>query len=321
MGFAGLLAAITGVMLTKSLYADGRRICSSYGDLGEAYFGGLHGRSVVLMVQRFNQFMVGVVFLVLIGTTLEAAHPMTGVYKAVVWKGVATLAVLPLVHLSKLSHIAWLSYFSIASLAVAVALVISACVHKLKEGKIDEHLHEMHWHKLPASFAIFVFAFSAHGLFPEFEAGMSRPRNFGFVLGGVYFSNLLFKIGFSVTAYFAFGDQTQQVISSNLSEHQRIVISLCIALNAALTYPLVLEVFFRSFERNNHRLQQLWPRAIFRSLTVLGGGVVAISLPNFAVAMGFAGSGSQMLLTFIFPGMLYALARRRAQCGCVNFEP
>jgi vesicular inhibitory amino acid transporter len=319
MACAGLLATATGVFIAKSMYdKDGSRICSSYGDLGEVYFG-KRGRLLVELVQQTNLLMVGIVFLVLIGSTLDTAFPNAiGADElfngARLWKAIATVIVLPTVHLGGLSRIALLSYVSIVSLGTAVVLVLVSCGEQLHEQgnrtieSVDTHPH---WNRLPAVFSICVFAFSAHGVFPELEAAMLRPQNFTKLLGFTYGSNFVLKIGFSLVAFFAFGAETDQVVSGNISSNsQRVAISLCIAANTCLTFPLPMEVFFRSVETSASWGNSRCKRALFRSLTVVGCGVVAIALPDFAIAMGFAGSCSQMLLTFVFPAVFYALSRR-----------
>jgi uncharacterized membrane protein YiaA len=143
---------------------------------------------------------------------------------------------------------------------------------------------------------------------------MARPKNFSRIIAYTYASNFVLKIGFSLAAFFAFGAQTEQVVSGNISSgHQRVAISLCIAANTCLTFPLPMEVFFQSVETSTgwgSSTGTSCKRSLFRTITVLGCGMVAIGLPDFAIAMGLAGSCTQMLLTFVFPAAFYALARR-----------
>jgi vesicular inhibitory amino acid transporter len=265
MAVAGCLAAYTGVILCASMYDDrGRRVCMSYGDLGAHHFGA-RGGAFVLWMQRFNMLMVGVVFLVLIGSTLQSAYPLfdgpdsSSIISSLgvrAYSAAATVLVLPTVHIGGFQSLAHLSTFSILLLTAAIVLVLVSCTNELQAAAQSGGgpAGAVEWRgagALPAVFAIFVFAFSAHGIFPELQAGMEQPQQFAAVTAAVFSTNFVLKAGFSLAAFLAYGASTQQVISSNLPRAAMLAISVCVSVNTALTFPLPLSVFFASFESGN----------------------------------------------------------------------
>jgi vesicular inhibitory amino acid transporter len=157
---------------------------------------------------------------------------------------------------------------------------------------------------IPAAYSVFVFAFSAHGIFPDLEASMERPELFGPVVASVFASNICVKAIFSVLGYCAFGAATAPVLTSNFPALPRLVISILIAANTYLSFPLPLVPVFntlRGFQPDASRARL----AVQRTCVVLVCGVVAVAVPDFTIAMGFMGSLTLALLTFIFPTVFY----------------
>ena len=86
--------------------------------------------------------------------------------------------------------------------------------------------------------------------------------------------------------------------------HAAQIISLLVALNTLLTFPMPLVPVFGALVQAQGGSSPVRD-AIQRTAVVLFCGVVAISIPDFGIAMGFVGSFTLAFLTFIFPTVFY----------------
>lgn len=146
---------------------------------------------------------------------------------------------------------------------------------------------------------------------------MKSPQDFPLVIGVVFSVNILLKSGFTLCCFFAYGVDTTPVVSANFSHVAKLAVSLLIAINTWLSFPLPLLPVFRTIksalEAAGTETSSAGEAAI-RSGVVLLCGTLAVLLPNFAVAMGFMGSITLSFLTFIFPATFY-LRLKRDQIG------
>merc|ERR1712070_1305252 len=139
-----------------------------------------------------------------------------------VWTAISTVAVLPTVHIGGYRKISVLSALGTAILVAVVVMGvwISAEVVSDHGAKPMPSIHVAH---IPAAYSIFVFAFSAHGIFPALESSMAHPERFGCVVGSVFTSNIAVKALFGLFGFFAFGSATNVVVTANFSRTPRLV--------------------------------------------------------------------------------------------------
>ena len=327
----GSMAAFTGWCLAMCMYEPdtGRRVRQSYAAAGRAAFGS-KGERAVVVVQMLNLVSVGVVYLVLIAETMHVLLPILRPEEAAsdswawlamadrrLWTLTATAAVLPSVHVGGYKKLWLMSALGLVCLMTIIVLGIadSASVIANRGGSIDP-VPSVNWGQVPAAYSIFVFAFSAHGIFPDLEASMKEPAKFPRVVGGVFAINMVLKTAFALVGFFGFGTSVQQVLTNNLSPIPRLAVSILIVANTALAFPLPLIPVFRFLKGRRMKSPEGGaPRAanehspgiqaVQRTLVVLVCGLVAACIPDFALAMGFMGSLTLAFLTFIFPCAFY----------------
>jgi vesicular inhibitory amino acid transporter len=314
----GGMAGFTGYALAMCMYDEhGVRVRDTYAAAGRACFGRAGARAV-LVTQMTNLMCVCVVYLVLIGSTLDSVHKLVDDDDDAwqwlphanqrIWTALATVAALPTVHVGGYKNVSWLSA---AGTTIMVAIVIMGVA--ISAQHISEHgaapMPALDITKVPAAFSMFIFAFSCHGIFPDLESSMAEPRHFQKVVGVVFSSNILVKAVFSLLGFFAFGTATMAVVTSNFATTPRTVISVLIAVNTWLSFPLPLVPVFNALTRAGVGGSRA-ARALQRSGIVLVCGAAALALPNFGVAMGLAGSLMLSFLTFIFPAVFFLRLHR-----------
>ncbi|KAI9077364.1 hypothetical protein K1719_040677 [Acacia pycnantha] len=150
-----------------------------------------------------------------------------------------------------------------------------------------------------------VYAFEGIGMVLPLESEAKDKEKFGRVLGmGVTVISLLFG-AFGALGYFAFGNETKDIITTNLGlglVSTLVQLGLCI--NLFFTFPLMMNPVYEVVERRLCDSRYcLW----LRWLMVLGVSLVALSVPNFADFLSLVGSGVCVVLGFVFPAMFYYL--------------
>ena len=341
LGAVGAMAGFTGNLLAMCMYdpapsgggggggaARRKRARDSYAAVGGACFGA-RGERGVRLVQMANLVSVGVVYLVLVGSSMQILAPLGIGHGALAdrraWSALATLAVLPTVHLGGYKKLAAMSALGLLCLGCIIVLGLVTSAQQLgKPSAAGGHgaapMPALQLSHLPAAFSIFVFAFSAHGIFPDLEASMARPRLFPRVVGAVFAVNVALKAAFTVVCFLAYGAATAEVVAANYPHTARTVVSVLIVANTALSFPLPLVPVFRmlgcaidaappppsgSKPGAGAAAAGAWARAAQRTLVVLFCGAVSVAVPNFTLAMGFMGSLTLSFLTFIFPATFY----------------
>ncbi|KAK4261656.1 hypothetical protein QN277_004620 [Acacia crassicarpa] len=151
-----------------------------------------------------------------------------------------------------------------------------------------------------------VYAFEGIGMVLPLESEAKDKEKFGRVLGiGMTVISLLFG-AFGVLGYFAFGNETKDIITTNLGlglVSTLVQLGLCI--NLFFTFPLMMNPVYEVVER---RLCDSRYCVWLRWLMVLGVSLVALSVPNFADFLSLVGSGVCVVLGFVLPAMFYYLA-------------
>ena len=307
----GMMACFTGYCLAMCMYDEsGKRVRSNYPSAGRAAFGPA-GERLVVCIQVANLLSVCIVYLVLIGSTMDVLCSIEWSWLASkrIWTLIAVLTVLPTVHIGGYRKLSALSALGILCLAAIVMVGVSAASIQINAHGL-QRMADFKWSQLPATFSMFVFAFSAHGIFPDLEASMAQPREFKLVVCSVFAANIVIKAVYCYIGFLAYGEGTKQVLTANLPQAAKVATSALIVANTLLSFALPLVPVFRRLkllesEFPNAEVKPKLLRALWRSLIVLFCGAVAAVVPDFALAMGFMGSLTLAFLTFIFPTVFF----------------
>lgn len=153
-----------------------------------------------------------------------------------------------------------------------------------------------------------VYAFEGIGMVLPLESEMKNKNKFGRILSiTVAFIALMF-VSFGVLGYFAFGDETRDIITTNLGQGWLSgMVQLGLCLNLFFTFPLmmnpVFEVFERMFCEGRYTLWVRWGMVLVVSL-------VALLVPNFADFLSLVGSSVCIVLGFVLPALFHLMVHK-----------
>jgi len=308
----GALAAFTGYLINGCMYDSIEttkrvRVSSSYAELGRRTFG-LRGERFVMIIQMTNLSFVGVVYLVLMGNALHNVYTILtndDTSDRRLWIAFSTLAAFPTVHLGGYKKIYLLSFVGLVAI---ISIFVFGVYFSSRE--LSDHGHaplpEFKLINLPSTISIFLFAFSAHGIFPDLEDSMSDKSKFTTVVTSVFATNILLKAIFTFLGALAYGDATGQILTENFSSSRvRSAVNVLIAVNIIMSFPLPLIPVFNAIRKYRNSESKNFQNFLVRSAIVIACGAVAVGIPDFGTAMGLMGSITLPFLTFIFPGLFF----------------
>ncbi|KAL4645734.1 hypothetical protein ACB092_02G255800 [Castanea dentata] len=150
-----------------------------------------------------------------------------------------------------------------------------------------------------------VYAFEGVGMVLPLESEAKDKNKFGKVLGlCMTFISLLYG-GFGALGYFAFGDETKDIITTNFGQGLiSMLVQLGLCVNLFFTMPLMMnpvyEVVERRFCDSRFCLWLRWAMVLMVSL-------VALLVPNFADFLSLVGSSVCVVLGFVLPALFHLL--------------
>ncbi|KAJ4966809.1 hypothetical protein NE237_018658 [Protea cynaroides] len=150
-----------------------------------------------------------------------------------------------------------------------------------------------------------VYAFEGIGMVLPLESETRNKEKFGRTLGLSMAFIALMYASFGALGYFAFGDETKDIITTNLGKSllsNFVQLGLCV--NLFFTFPLMMnpvyEVFERRFCQGQYCLWQRW-------IVVLAVSLLALSVPNFADFISLVGSSVCVILGFVLPALFHLM--------------
>ncbi|KAG2695146.1 hypothetical protein I3760_07G001800 [Carya illinoinensis] len=150
-----------------------------------------------------------------------------------------------------------------------------------------------------------VYAYEGIGMILPLESEAKEKEKFGKVLGlCMAFISLLYGL-FGALGYFAFGEETKDIITTNLGQGWiSTLVQLGLCVNLFFTLPLMMnpvyEVVERRFCGSRYCLSGRW-------IIVLGVSMLALLVPNFADFLSLVGSSVCVILGFVLPALFHLL--------------
>ncbi|KAJ7944044.1 Amino acid transporter like [Quillaja saponaria] len=278
----------------------------SFGDLGFAICGPIGRFSVDTMIV-LSQAGFCVSYLIFIGNTL--AHLLTtngilGLAPKTLYIWVCFPFQLGLNSIPTLTHLAPLSLFAdvVDMGAMGVVMVEDVSIFlKHRPALVAFGGFSVFFYGL----GVAVYAFEGIGTVLPLESEAKNKEKFGKVLAlSMTFISLIFG-GFGALGYFAFGEETKDIITTNLGQGLiSILVQLGLCINLFFTFPLmmnpVIEVVERRFWDSRYCLWLRW-------VVVLVASLVALSVPNFADFLSLVGSSVCVILGFVLPAMFHLM--------------
>ncbi|GAB4847633.1 Amino acid transporter avt3a [Ancistrocladus abbreviatus] len=290
---------------------DGFSKINSFGDLGFSVCGRF-GRIAVDVMIILSQAGFCVSYLIFIANT--SAHLFNSSSSSFQFLGLTPKALyiwgcfpfqLGLNSIPTLTHMAPLSIFAdVVQIASMGVVMIEDVMVFLKNRPAVQAFGG--WNVFFYCVGVCVYAFEGIGMILPLESEARDKDKFGKTLGlSMLFIFLLYG-GFGALGYFAFGDQTRDIITTNIGTgFIGILIQVGLCINLFFTFPLMMHPVYEVVER---RLMEgrycLWLRWIM----VLLVSLVALLVPNFADFLSLVGSSVCIALGFVLPALFHLLA-------------
>lgn len=291
---------------------------TSFGDLGFAVCGTI-GRSAVDLMIVLSQAGFCVGYLIFIGNTLANLFSSS--------LALAAAANPTILGISAKSFYIWgcfpfeLALNSIPSLTLLAPLSIFADIVDLAAMGLvmieDALLFSQRMPPIEAfgSFSTFfyglgvaVYSFEGVGMALPLEAEMKDKSKFGRILCLTMIFIASIYGAFGVMGYFAFGAETQDIITANMGKGlMSTFVQLGLCINLFFTFPLMMNPVYEVFER------RFWDGRYciwLRWLLVLAVSLVALFVPNFADFLSLVGSSTCCVLGFVLPALFHYLTFR-----------
>lgn len=153
-----------------------------------------------------------------------------------------------------------------------------------------------------------VYAFEGVGMVLPLEWETKEKSKFGRTLGwAMAFISLMYG-GFGILGYFAFGEETKDIITTNLGQgllSSLVQLGLCI--NLFFTFPLMMNPVYEVLERRFCEARYcVW----VRWAAVLGVTLAALLVPNFADFLSLVGSSVCIVLGFVLPALFHLIVHK-----------
>ncbi|KAF7809582.1 amino acid transporter AVT3C-like [Senna tora] len=282
---------------------------NSFGDLGFTICGPI-GRFAVDAMIVLSQAGFCVSYLIFIANTL--AHlvsttltgPILGLTPKVLFLWGCFPFQLGLNSIPTLTHLAPLSIIADGVDIAAKSVVMVEDVFVFMKNKPDLEAFGG-FSVLFYGLGVAVYAFEGIGMVLPLESEARDKEKFGRVLGlGMTVISLLFG-AFGALGYFAFGNETKDIITTNLGQGLvSTLVQLGLSINLFFTFPLMMNPVYEVVERRFWDSRYcLW----LRWLIVLGISLVALLVPNFADFLSLVGSSVCVVLGFVLPALFHCM--------------
>lgn len=153
-----------------------------------------------------------------------------------------------------------------------------------------------------------VYAFEGIGMVLPLESEIRDKDKFGITLAlAMAFISLMFG-SFGVLGYFAFGEDTRDIITTNMgSGLLSTFVQLGLCVNLFFSFPLMMNPVYEVVERRVcEGRYTLW----LRWLMVLVLTFIALLVPNFADFLSLVGSSVCVVLGFVLPALFHWMAHK-----------
>lgn len=285
---------------------------TSFGDLGFAVCGSA-GRWAVDAMIVLSQAGFCVSYLIFVANTLSyiinysASNPnpkILGIAPKVVYIWGCFPFQLGLNSIPTLTHLAPLSIFAdVVDIGAMGVVMVEDVLTFIRNRPVLEAFGG--FNTLFYGLGVSVYAFEGIGMVLPIESEMKEKSKFGKVLGlSMAFISLMFG-GFGVLGYFAFGEETKDIVTNNLGQGLlSTLVQLGLCINLFISLPLMMNPVYEVVERRlcdaRYSLWVRWGMVLIVTL-------VALLVPNFADFLSLVGSSVCIILGFVLPALFHLM--------------
>lgn len=315
------ICCYTGKILVQCLYepdpqtGEPVRVRDSYVAIAKVCFGKKIGARVVSIAQIIELLMTCILYVVVCGDLMAGSFP-DGALDTRSWMMLCGIFLLPLAFLKSLHHVSLLSFWCTMSHLLINAIIVGYCLLEIGDWGWSKVKWRMDFENFPISLGVIVFSYTSQIFLPTLEGNMEDRSKFNWMLDWSHIAAAAFKALFGYICFLTFQNDTQQVITNNLhSPSFKGLVNFCLVIKAILSYPLpffaACELLERAFFRGKPKTVfpviweldgdlKVWGLA-WRLGVILGTILMACFIPHFSILMGFIGSFTGTMLSFIWP--------------------
>uniref|UniRef100_A0A336LFH0 Vesicular inhibitory amino acid transporter n=1 Tax=Culicoides sonorensis TaxID=179676 RepID=A0A336LFH0_CULSO len=315
------ICCYTGKILVQCLYEPDPqtgelvRVRESYVAIAKVCFGKRVGARLVFTAQIIELLMTCILYVVVCGDLMAGTFP-EGALDSRSWMLLCGVMLLPLAFLKSIQTVSALSFWCTMSHLVINAVVIGYCILEIGDWGWSKVKFGIDFENFPISLGVIVFSYTSQIFLPTLEGNMEDRSKFNWMLDWSHIAAAAFKAIFGYICFLTFQNDTQQVITNNLhSPAFKGMVNLFLVIKAVLSYPLP---YFAALELLERQLFRGKPKSPFPTIWELDGELkvwglawrvglivgtilMAIFIPHFSILMGFIGSFTGTMLSFIWP--------------------
>ncbi|KAF7996251.1 hypothetical protein HCN44_001883 [Aphidius gifuensis] len=326
------ICCYTGKILVECLYeldiATGQRIRvrDSYVSIAKECFGPRWGARAVNIAQIIELLMTCILYVVVCGDLMIGCFP-DGIIDTRSWMMLIGIFLIPLGFLKTLQSVSLLSFWCTMAHLFINAIILGYCLLEISDWGWSRVKWTVDMKTFPISLGVIVFSYTSHIFLPTLEGNLIDRSKFDWMLNWSHIVAAAFKALFGWICFMTFQSDTQQVITNNLHSNSfKGLVNFCLVIKAVLSYPLpyyaACELLERAFLRGkpktifptiwtvDHELK-VWGLA-WRIGVILFTILMAIFIPHFSILMGFIGSFTGTMLSFIWPCYFHLKLKRNS---------
>ncbi|XP_005183320.1 vesicular inhibitory amino acid transporter-like isoform X1 [Musca domestica] len=315
------ICCYTGKVLVQCLYepdpATGQlvRVRDSYVSIAKVCFGPQLGARAVSIAQLIELLMTCILYVVVCGDLLAGTYPQ-GSLDSRSWMMLVGIFLLPMGFLKSLKMVSLLSFWCTMSHIVINVVILGYCILQIGDWGWSKVRWSIDFENFPISLGVIVFSYTSQIFLPTLEGNMIDRSKFNWMLDWSHIAAAAFKAGFGYICFLTFQNDTQQVITNNLhSQGFKGLVNFFLVIKAILSYPLpyyaACELLERNFFRGPPKTKfptiwhldgelKVWGLG-FRVGVIVSTIMMACFIPHFSILMGFIGSFTGTMLSFIWP--------------------
>ena len=309
-----LICWYAGVIVVECLYDNhakkGKiRTRSTWEELGDALVP-KYGGKILAWNQDILFIILASSYLILCGSLMSHALPSVPLSQAA-WTCCAAVIVLPTVFLKSYSQIAWLSTISVVAIGLTVAITLWYGVVHVNQWDPSTLLF-WDFGGVFTSLALILYGYGAIPILPPVEQSMKDKTKFGKALAWAETVTMLFKLVLSLSGFFSFGFNTDEIVVNNFPAGIiRISVSVIFVISALLSYTPCVYPVVKSLEESSlfstltSNLSIIVRDAIYRLSLVMLSLALAVLLPHFALLTAFVGSIQSVAASIWIPFSLH----------------
>ncbi|KAI6655102.1 Proton-coupled amino acid transporter 1-like [Oopsacas minuta] len=222
------------------------------------------------------------------------------------------IILIPLFFLVSIQNLNSLGLFSIfANLITLTAYTIvlaSEVDHLLYNEPSNNHQTMFNLTSFPFFFSVSIYCYEGAGLIFSLESSPHKSIRHHF--RPIFITSMaiitIIYIVFGACGYLAYGELTEEIITSNLEGLIPTKVKLFLSVSLLFTYPVMMFPVSIILDRRLNLTEQFGSMNILiRTLLVVLTGCIIILIPQFSTLMELVGATLCTMLNFIFPGLFY----------------